>query len=88
MSRDGSSQEDALQRINAQLSTRTKVDHECTTEVIWNNGTREELREEVAACLARLRGKVTTMDKLLTLPGLLLSVGVVVAAGMVAASRL
>ena len=88
ISRDQSTREEALQRVKAQLPTREKVAHELTTEVIWNNGTQEELNREVKACLSRLRGKVTTLDKILTLPGLLLSVGVVVAASIVAASRL
>ena len=76
MSRDQSTREEALQRVKAQLPTREKVAHELTTDVIWNNGTQEELRGEVTACLSRLRGKVTTFDKILTLPGRLSGVRV------------
>ena len=71
MARDGSNKEAALQRINAQLSTQEKINKTTTTEVIWNNGTKEELAAELARLAGRLQQRAGFLHRfVLTFPGM------------------
>ena len=76
MARDQSSEQEAMSRINSQLPMKMKIEHPNTTEVLCNNGTRDELKRSVHNVIARLQARAGLLHRLLTLPGMLLVLGV------------
>ena len=70
MARDNSTEKEALSRVTSQLSIQTKIEHPSTTEVVYNNGTIEELALKVDKVISRLQSRAGLLHRVLTLPGL------------------
>jgi dephospho-CoA kinase len=80
MARDGLTEKAALQRVRAQLSTQEKIDKPTTTEVIWNNGTKDELAAELVHVVGRLRQRAGFLHRyVLTFPGVCTMIALLVA---------
>ena len=75
MARDKSTREEAMSRINSQLATQKKIEHPSTTEVLMNDGTREELQIKVDKMVKRLQTRAGVLHRVLTFPGILAVLG-------------
>lgn len=71
MERDGSTQAEALQRIEAQLSLQQKIDHARTTVVLKNNTSRDQFILKVPPLIQQLQQRAGCTHRLLTMPGIL-----------------
>tara|TARA_B100000795_G_C22793075_1_gene437891 strand:- start:222 stop:908 length:687 start_codon:yes stop_codon:yes gene_type:complete len=84
MARDKSTKKEANARISSQLPMETKINHPATTEVVMNNGSREQLSKTVNKMIDRVQNRAGVLHRVLTLPGILMLLGL----GVYGVSRL